>query len=329
MTKNITILATGGTIAGAGSAADQASYSPSKISANDLIKTATGIEKLANITCEQIISIGSQNINDTDWLKIAKRANEILSRADVDGIVITHGTDTLEETAYFLNLTIKSNKPVVIVGAMRPGTSLGCDGPINLYNAVALAINKQAENKGVLVVMADSIFSARDVTKTNASSVESFAANNSGKIGHICYGDVKIYYAPTRPHTTSTTFNINDLNSLPKIDIIQIYPGFDNEMIDALIKPSTKAIIVAGVGDGNVSRDALPKLIAARKNGIFVIRSSRVGSGFIIPNIEINDDECGFITADNLSPQKAYILAKLALTQTNDLAEIKNIFNTY
>lgn len=329
MTKNITILATGGTIAGAGGAADQASYLPSKISADDLIKTVTGIEKLANITCEQILSIGSQDINDANWIKIVNRANELLNKADVDGIVITHGTDTLEETAYFLNLTIKSNKPVIIVGAMRPSTSLGCDGPINLYNAVALACDKQAENKGVLVVMADNIFSARDVTKTNASSVEAFAANNSGKIGHISYGDCKIYYSPTRSHTTKTIFDVKNLNILPKVDVIQMYAGFDADIMDSLIKPSTKGIVVAGVGDGNVYKDALPRLIAAKKNGVFIVRSSRVGSGYILPNMEINDDEFGFITADNLSPQKARILLKLALTQTNDLNEIKEIFNKY
>jgi L-asparaginase len=329
MTKNITILATGGTIAGAGATANQANYSPSAISAQDLIKTVTGIEKLANITCEQILSIGSQNITDANWLEIAQRANHLLNTTNVDGIVITHGTDTLEETAYFLNLTIKSTKPVILVGAMRPSTSIGCDGPINLYNAVALAADKQAENKGVLVVMADNIFAARDVAKTGASSVEAFSAHNSGKIGHISYGNAKIYYQPTKLHTKNTEFDVSKNNILPKVEIVQIYAGFDANIIDSFITDDIKAIVVAGVGGGNVGKDALPKLIKARQKGIFIVRSSRVGSGFILPNMEINDDEFGFITADNLSPQKARILTKLAILQTENLDKIKEIFNKY
>ena len=329
MIKNIVILATGGTIAGAGGSPHQAGYLPSKMTADDLIKTVAGIEKFANVNCEQILSIGSQDITDSNWIKIATRANEILNKSDVDGIVITHGTDTLEETAYFLNLTIKSNKPVIVVGAMRPPTSLGADGPINLYNAIALACDSQAQNKGVLVLMADNIFAARDVTKTNASSVEAFAANNSGRIGQTSYGKSEIYYQPTRLHTKDASFDVNNLYTLPKVDIVHMYAGFDANIIDGLIKPNTAGIVIAGVGDGNVYKDALPKLIAAKKNGIFVFRSSRVGSGFIVPNIEINDDEFGFITADNLSPQKARILAKLALLKTQNLAEIREIFTKY
>ncbi len=332
MTKNITILATGGTIAGAGAAANQAKYASSTVSALDLIKTVPGIEKLANITCEQILSIGSQDMADNDWLKIAQRANQLLNSTDVDGIVITHGTDTLEETAYFLNLTIKSTKPVILVGAMRPSTSISCDGPINLYNAVALATDQQAKNKGVLVVMADNIFAARDIAKTGASSIEAFS--NSGKIGHINYGNAKIYYQPTKLHTKDTEFDISKTATLPQVEIIQIYTGFDANIIDNFITPKTRApktraIIVAGVGGGNVGKDALLKLIAAKKSGIFIVRSSRAGNGFILPNIEINDDEFGFITADNLSPQKARILTKLALSQTTDLDKIKEIFNKY
>jgi L-asparaginase type II len=243
--------------------------------------------------------------------------------------VITHGTDTLEETAYFLNLTIKSTKPVILVGAMRPSTSIGCDGPINLYNAVALAADKQAENKGVLVVMADNIFAARDVAKTGASSVEAFSAHNSGKIGHISYGNAKIYYQPTKLHTKNTEFDVSKNNILPKVEIVQIYAGFDANIIDSFITDDIKAIVVAGVGGGNVGKDALPKLIKARQKGIFIVRSSRVGSGFILPNMEINDDEFGFITADNLSPQKARILTKLAILQTENLDKIKEIFNKY
>ena len=328
MTKNITILTTGGTISGSGTEANQAKYISAQISAVELIKTAPHINKLANVTCEQILSIASQDISDDNWLTIAKRANELLI-GDTDGIVITHGTDTLEETAYFLNLTIKSHKPVILVGAMRPTTSLSADGPINLYNSVALACNPQAINKGVLIVMADNIFAARDVSKVNTSGIEAFASSNSGRIGHISYGDPKIYYQPTRLHTNDTEFNISKVNSLPKVDIIYANADFDANIIDCLIKLDSKAIVLAGVGDGNVCEKAVKKLIEARHNGVFVFKSSRVGSGFVLPNIEVDDDKYGFITTDNLSPHKARILAQLALCQTANLAEIKNIFSKY
>jgi L-asparaginase len=326
--KNITILTTGGTIAGKGTQANQAKYLSAQISALDLIKTAPDIDQLANITCEQALSIASQDINDKNWLAITKRVNELLS-GDADGVVITHGTDTLEETAYFLNLTIKSTKPVILVGAMRPTTSLSADGPINLYNAVALACNPQSQNIGVLVVMADNIFAARDVSKVNTSGIEAFASSNSGKIGHISYGDSQIYYQPHRLHTTNAEFDVTELELLPKVDIVYVNAGFDPNIIDCLAHLNSQAIVIAGVGSGNICQSAVEKLIAIRKKGIFVFKSSRVGSGFILPNIEVEDHKYGFITTDNLSPQKARVLAKLALCQTKDLEQITNIFAKY
>lgn len=327
--KNITILSTGGTIAGAGSAADQSGYVSASISIDALLESITGIGKLANIKTRQVLAIGSQDINDADWLQIAKKTNEILGRHSVDGVVITHGTDTLEETAYFLNLVVKSSKPIILVGGMRPSTALGYDGGINLYNAVALAADLQSTNKGVLVVMADKIFAARDVNKINSSGVEAFGAPNSGAIGQICYGKAKIYYQPIRTHTKNSQFEIGALESLPKVDIIQMHSGFDARLIDHLVALGTNAIVVASVGNGNIYKDALPKLIEASKKGIVIIKSSRTGAGFVSLNGEIEDDKNGFISADNLNPQKARILAKLALTQTKDLKNIKEIFNEY
>ena len=327
--KNITILATGGTIAGSGLEADQPNYIPAKISADALVESVLGIKKLAKIRTEQILSIGSQDIEDADWLKIAQRTNQLLSQEDVDGVVITHGTDTLEETAYFLNLVVDSNKPVVIVGSMRPSTSLGADGAINLYNAVALAADSQAHNKGVLVVIADKIFAARDVAKINTVAVEAFGAPNAGAIGQVCYGKVQIYYQPTRIHTKNSEFKITEISHLPKVDIVQMYAGFDAGVIDYLVSAKSTAIIVASLGNGNFYKDALPKLIAAAKSGIIIIKSSRAGAGTVVLNGEIDDDEYGFLSAGNLSAQKARILAKLALTQTNNLEKIKEIFNNY
>ncbi|MES2678049.1 MAG: type II asparaginase [Pseudomonadota bacterium] len=327
--KNITILATGGTIAGSGLAADQSNYEPAKISADVLVNSVAGIKKLANIKAEQILAIGSQDIEDADWLKIARRTNELLNQEDVDGVVITHGTDTLEETAYFLNLVVNSQKPVVLVGSMRPSTALGADGAINLYNAVALAVDYQAIGKGVLVVIADKIFAARDVAKINTVAVEAFGAPNAGAIGQICYGKAQIYYQPTRTHTKNSEFKIAEISNLPKVDIVQMYAGFDAGVIDYLVSAKSQAIIVASLGNGNFYKDALPKLIAAAKSGIVIIKSSRAGAGTVVLNGEINDDEYGFLSAGNLSAQKARILAKLALTQTNNLEKIKEIFDNY
>jgi L-asparaginase len=329
MLKNITILATGGTIAGSGSAADNSNYEPAKIIVDDLIDSVSGIRKLANLQAQQILSIGSQNIEDSDWIKIAKRVDDLLKQDEVDGVVITHGTDTLEETAYFLNLVIDSIKPVILVGSMRPSTALGSDGAINLYNAVALAADEQSINKGVLVVIADKIFAARDVAKINTVAVEAFGAPNAGPIGQVCYGKAQIYYQSTKTHTKNSEFKISKISSLPKVDIVQMYAGFDSGVIDYLVSAKSKAIIVASLGNGNFYKDSLPKLISAANQGIIIIKSSRAGSGTVVLNGEINDDQYGFLSAGNLSAQKARILAKLALTKTLNLNEIKEIFNNY
>ncbi len=342
MKKNIVILATGGTIAGSGLSPNQAGYVPATLSAEDLLKNISGVNKLANISCKQIFSISSQNITEKHWLEIAKQANQLLNQDQVDGIVITHGTDTMEETAYFLHLTVNSPKPIIITGAMRPATAISSDGPINLYNAIALACHSQAFNKGVLLLMADKIFSARDVSKINASAIEAFAANNSGNIGHILYGDAQIYYQPLRKHTNQSQFGIDKILNLskssqefclPSVEILLIYAGLDAEIVDYLVEKGCKAIVVAGLGNGNCGQNILPKLIKAAQQGVLIIKSSRTGVGLVAKNIELEDDKLGFITADNLSPQKTRILTKLALLETENspdkIKEIQAIFAKY
>src|SRR4051794_904925 len=200
---NIMILATGGTIAGAGAAGGQ-SYTSGQFDVKDLISAVPEIDKLANLKGEQVANIGSQDMNDKIWLKLARRANELLARPDVDGIVITHGTDTLEETAYFLDLVIKSNKPVVLVGSMRPATAISADGPGNLYAAVATAANPRASGRGVLVVMNDTIHNARDVVKTNTTSVDTFESPDRGPSGAVHGKTVSLYEPSDKRHTTAT-----------------------------------------------------------------------------------------------------------------------------
>ncbi len=327
--KNIVILATGGTISGAGASATDSQYSSSKINIDQIVKTVPGITKLADIKAEQIMQIASQDMNSSTWLAIAKKVNEVLAQRAVDGVVITHGTDTMEETAYFLNLTVKSKKPVVLVGSMRPSTSLSADGALNLYNGVALAASEAAVGKGVLVAMNDEIFAARDVSKTHTTNVASFKANNSGAIGYVHYGRPEIYYSPLRTHTTKSVFDVTKFENLPKVDIIYAYAGSDASIIDRFVESGSKALILAGVGDGNINKESLEKLKEARKKGVIIVRSAHLGGGVVAPNVEINDDEFDFVTADNLSPQKARVLVMLALTRTNEVKRIREMFGAY
>ena len=327
--KNIAIIATGGTISGTSESANEAKYTSAKITVDSIIASVPNISKLANIKSEQLLQIGSENMNDEAWIKIAKKVDELVNKKDVDGIVVIHGTDTIEETAYFLNLVIRNKKPIILVGSMRPSTSISADGPLNLYNAVAVAASDDAINKGVLVVFNDNIYSARDVSKTSTTNVAAFEALNFGPIGNVHYGKTRIYYNPIRNHTSKSMFDISDLELLPKVDIVYGYANHNSAIIEQLINSGTKGIIYAGVGDGNIYKDTLAKLIDVSKNGAILVRSSRVGSGFVVPNAEINDDEYKFVTADNLSPQKARILLMLSLTKTNDYKKIQDIFWNY
>lgn len=327
--KNIFIIGTGGTISGSGESEIEAKYSPSKININEIIKSSPNITNIANVKSEQVFQEASQNFNHKHWIILAKKVNELLKKRSVDGIVITHGTDTLEETAYFLNLVINSKKPIVFVGSMRPSTALSADGPLNLYNAVALASDKKSYGKGVLVLMNDKIFSARDVKKTHTTNVDSFSSNSFGELGQAYFGEIDIYYQTTKKHTYRGEFKINDFDDSIKADIIYIYTNFDHTIIDNLIASNTNAIIVAGVGDGNVSAETLEKLKIASEKGILIVRSSRLDSGKVIKNVEIADDEYGFAVANNLSPQKARILAILALSKTKNIKKIQEIFNSY
>jgi L-asparaginase len=328
--QNIVILATGGTIAGVGESSHGSKYASGKVTVEQMIEANPSLKELANLKGEQVFQMGSENMNDDSWLTIARKVNDLVNDSDVDGIVITHGTDTLEETAYFLNLTIHTKKPIILVGAMRPSSSVSADGPLNLYNAVAVAANKDARNKGVLVVFNDKIFAARDVTKNHTTNVAAFTAPNTGPIGNSYYGNVIFYHDVLRKHTNNSMFNIKNIKSLPKVEIVYGYTNQDAGMIDYLVSSETKGIICAGVGDGNIYKSVLEKLIKVKKeNDLAIVRSSRVGGGFVVPNVEINDNENGFVVSDNLSPQKARILLKLALTKTNNPKALQEIFLSY
>jgi L-asparaginase len=325
----IYILATGGTIAGSGSGALDTSYTSGTVTVDKLIAAVPDINKIATIKGEQISNIGSQEMNNEVWFKLANRVNELLTSGKADGVVITHGTDTMEETAYFLNLVVKSDKPIVMVGAMRNSGSLSADGPLNIFNAVNVAINKEAVGKGVMVVMNDEIHAAREVTKTNTTAVDTFKSPNSGKIGTVFYGNVKFYMNPTRKHTVNSAFDITKIKELPRVDIIYSHSNDNPDFVNVAVKNGAKGIVNAGMGNGNPFPSALEALGEAVKAGVVVVRDSRVGSGETTLNGEVDDGKYGFLASDNLNAQKARVLLMLALTQTTDKAKIQEFFLTH
>jgi L-asparaginase len=328
---NVVILATGGTIAGTGATSTTTvGYTAATVPVDRLIDAVPELKKVASVKGEQVMQIASENMNNESWLKLAKRVNEVLARDDVDGIVITHGTDTIEETAYFLNLVTKSRKPVVIVGAMRPSTALSADGPINLYNATILAGSEEAAGRGVLVVLNDQINGAREVTKTNTANADTFRNWELGLIGYMQDNKAHFYRQSTRRHTVDTEFDVSKLDALPKVDIVYGYANMNRIPVDAFVAAGDKGLVHAGVGDGSIARPAVePALIEARKKGVIIVRASRVGNGIVARNGEAKDDEMDYVVSDTLNPQKARILVMLALTKTNDTKEIQRMFYTY
>ncbi len=327
---NVMILATGGTIAGSGASSTVTiGYTSATVGVEKLIAAVPELKKVAEVKGEQVFQIASESMTNDHWLKLAKRINILLAKPDVDGIVITHGTDTIEETAYFLNLTVKSRKPVVIVGAMRPSTAISADGPINLYNAVLLAGSKEAVGQGVLVALNDQINGAREVSKTNTSTTDTFKSSELGMLGYIQGNKPYFYRQSTRKNTLDTEFDISRLDVLPKVDIIYGYADMNSVALDANVAAGAKGIIQASVGDGSVAAQMKAPLVAARKSGVVIIRASRVGQGIVARNGEANDDELDFVVSDTLNPQKARILLMLALTKTSNTKEIQKMFYTY
>jgi L-asparaginase len=327
----IKVLATGGTIAGAQTTQADAGYKSGAFSVNDLIKAVPQLKNIAEMSGEQVANIGSQTMNHEVWLKLAKRVNEVLQSDDTDAVVITHGTDTMEETAYFLSLVVKSDKPVVLVGSMRPATAISADGPINLYNAVALAANPEAKGRGPLVVLNDTIHYGREAQKMHTTRMDTFASPNRGIAGMMNTGNAFFYSANTARHTTKSEFSVDDLTlaNLPRVDVIYSYANMGGDLVDALVEKGAKGIVLAGVGDGNTTDAALTALERAAKRGIAVVRCSRTGSGVVDRNVEVNDDKLGFIAGMELSPQKARILLMLSLAKTNDVKKLQQYFYEY
>ncbi len=325
----VVILATGGTIAGSAETGTQPNYDSGQLSVDVLLDAVPELKKIARVSGEQVSNVGSQNMSDAIWIELARRINDLLGSEDVDGVVITHGTDTMEETAYFLNLVVKSEKPVVLTGSLRPSTALSADGPLNIYNAVAVAGNPDAVGRGVLVAINDDIHSARAVTKSNTSDVQSFISPTFGLVGTVTYGDVAFFRRPTGRHTRESEFSVKDIVELPRVDIIAIYEDVPGDVIDAVVKLGAMGIVTSGVGNGNMTDAAVEALSKAVEKGVVVVRASRVPTGYVGRNVELDDDKLGFVASYDLSPQKARILLRLALTKTSSPKQIQEYFADY
>lgn len=319
---NVAILATGGTIAGsAESDTDTTGYQSGAIGVDALINAVPALTDIATITGEQIANVGSPNITNDILLKLGKRINELLASDEIDGVVVTHGTDTLVETAYFLNLVVKSDKPVVVVGAMRPATAISADGPMNLYNAVTLAGSQESKGRGVLISLNDRIGAARYIKKTNTTGLDTFQSQEQGFLGVINSGKPYFLYDVTKKHTKETVFDISDIDELPQVDIIYSYQNEPSYMYEAAVENGAKGIIVAGSGNGSISSVGAEAINKATEAGIHVVRSTRVGSGIVTPR--------GGLTSDSLIPQKARILLMLGLTETANPDVLQTYFNEY
>jgi L-asparaginase type II len=327
------VLSTGGTISGKGATSTSlAEYQAGAMRGEELVAAVPELKQVATIKVEQIANVSSTDITLEHWLTLANRINAIYAEdPKVAGVVITHGTNTLEETAYFLNLTVKDERPVVLVGSMRPASAISADGPLNLLNAVRTAAAKESRGKGVLVVLNDEINGARDVTKSNTYRVETFRGGELGLLGYVDADAVVFYRASLKRHTARSEFDVRGLTTLPIVDIVYSYVQPSPTMAQALVSGGVKGIVFAGTGAGLVStaeRDAVkPFLSLPSDRRPVLVRSNRTGNGRVVALPEY--DALGMVPADNLNPQKARVLLMLALTRTRDVAEIRRMFAEY
>ena len=321
--KKIVILATGGTIAGVGDSGKEDGYKPGTLAVDDLLSEIPGLTDLAEYEAIQVCNVNSDDITDKIWIQLANTINEMAQDPEVDGFVITHGTDTMEETAYFLNLTVKTDKPVVLTGSMRPSTSISADGPMNLYEAVCVATSYEAVGKGVLVVFSDRIFEARSVSKTSTYSVMAISANETGDLGIIRDGILYLYDNPIKKHTTESEFDITGLTALPKVSILYFCVDADPELLRYAAEHSD-GLVIAGAGEGSFSESWIEII---RELEIPVVISSRINDGVITKESLLSGNT---VSSNNLSPQKAAILLRLALT-TGDISQerLEEMYHVY
>jgi len=327
----VALLATGGTIAGA--AADtmtSGTYRAGTVGIGELVAAVPALAGVAVVVPEQLANIDSKDMTVALWLDLTARVNELVADPDIDAVVITHGTDTLEETAYWLQLTTHSEKPVVLTAAMRPANALSADGPLNLVNAVTVAVHPSAQGRGVMVVFANLIHAARDITKISTYSVTAFSSGEFGALGWVRDGRVIFARRVSDAQSSSSQAyergfarNATLVEELPRVEIIASYAGASGVLVEKLVETGTKGIVVAGTGDGSLHAELEHALATAVRSGIAVIRSTRVWGGYVSRNAGARDDALGFIAAGNLNPYKARVLLMLGLamniTETRQL----------
>lgn len=319
----VRLFATGGTISGYAANRDlQYAYKAGSISPDKLLADIPEAAQVATLSYEDIAAVGSGSVNAEILLKLAKQINAWLAQPDTAGAVVTHGTATMEETAYFLNLVIHSEKPVVVVGAMRPFTSISRDGPFNLYNAIRVAAEPEARKNGVMILLNEQIQAARDVTKTNTERVNTFETRDFGPIGFADEDRIVFYRRVLYKHTYKSEFNVDNLKTLPKVDICYGYQEGDRACIDSVVRAGAKGVVLNDSSPGN--RAAVKD---ARKKGVVFAQSDRKGSGRVLNSTDV--EQTGVVTADTLNAQKARMLLRLALTKTKDPKEIQRMFEEY
>jgi L-asparaginase len=319
----VVVLATGGTIAGTGAAGKTTGYSAGQLDVGTLVDSAAGILEVANVRGAQVCNVASDNITDAHWIQIASTINELAADDDIAGFVVTHGTDTLEETAYFLNLTVKTAKPVVLTGAMRPSTATSADGPMNLYQSIALAANPDAAGRGAMVVFSDGIYGGRDVQKVNTFKTDAFNGRDMGCLGYMQDDNAYFYNATVKVHTVDSEFDVEGLEGLPSVSVAYFTVDADPGVFDYFIQSGAEGIVIAGAGAGSYSSlwdEAIAPLV---ESGVPVVDCSRINAGLV------SGEDGGMIEGYNLPPQKAVVLLRLALTVTTDLDEIQAMFKRY
>jgi L-asparaginase len=322
----VVVLATGGTIAGAGEEGKTTNYTAGQLDVGSLVASAEGVTEIANVRGCQVCNVGSDDITDQYWLQIVKTINEMAADEEIDGFVITHGTDTLDETSYFLNLAVKTDKPVVITGAMRPATATSADGPMNLYQSICLAASPDAKGRGAMVVFSDGIFGGRDCQKISTHETDAFDSKDFGCLGYMVDNTPYFYNETTKLHTTETEFDVSALTELPQVAVAYFTIDAKADILDYFVQQGAKGIVIAGAGAGCYSESWNNKVKELEGTGIPVIRTSRIGSGMIT-----HDDYFigNVVDGSDLAPQKAAVLLRLVLTITNEQAKVQEMFNKY
>ena len=328
--KKIKVIEMGGTISAQGTdRLDRQNYTSGIYEGNDFLEDLPELNNQATVDFFNFSQVSSTEIDQTYWLKLRSLIVYFLNKQNYDGVVITHGTSTLEETAYFLHLTIPTNKPVVLVGAQRPYSSLSSDAHLNLIQAIKVASSNESYNKGVLIALNNEINSAREASKSHTYQVQAFTSFEAGLLGMIEPDDTIQYYRkPLRLHTVNSEFSNLNITNLPEVAIIYSYAGAKGDLINSIIDTKNyQGIVIAGTGAGLMSPDEKAALLKAQKSGMFIVRSSRVGSGRVTETN--NFANSNFIAGDNLSPQKARILLMTALLKHHNVSDIQKIFYAY